>query len=684
MKLNSLTISGFRCFNADSQTISLNDISCLVGPNASGKTAAMMALVRLFGEHPFQRQLTTEDFHLIAGEKLRDKTERTLSIECRIDFPELSALGTPAGNAVPESFNQMIVDAPGKPPFCRLRLEGTWTDNGTPAGDVEQSLDWILTESDDSKIINDGNVRKVQAGDRRRIRVIYVPAARDPDKQIALTTSTAFGRLLNGLSLNGAEDELQQGLDALQSQIGALTGVKTLNTHVQKSWSDLYKGQIAQQVAFRALEGDPLELLSRLAAHFAPGEDGRTMLSANLSDGLRSLFSLSLSLALFDVEQAMTANPNIAGFKEELVKELPLLTVFAVEEPENHLSPHYLGRVVTQLTTLAAHPHAQVLVSSHSPAILGRVRPDDVRYFLGNENVAFTRVKALPLPVDETDESFKYVREAVRGFPELYFSRLIIFGEGPSEEIILKRLFEANGAPLDSNFISIVPLGGRHVNHFWRLVHGLEIPHLTLLDLDREKEGAGWSRIQYVRDELVKHMGKNHPDLQFDSGNKRCSLADDTYNSFSTYDVSDAKLLEGWISYFQTTFGVFFSAPLDIDFAMLEAFPSTYKEQAEQGPRLPNPVKAKEYQEAVLDRIKQVLAANPSKAPDSTGSTYSLAQRELFPWYKYLFLDGSKPVAHMRAMISLKDIELLKSIPLFLRELVDTATTLVSPDSGDE
>lgn len=94
MKLTSLTIAGFRCFNTVGQTIALNDINCLVGPNASGKTATMMALVRLFGEHPTQRQLTTEDFHLAAGEQLKDKPQRTLAIECRIDFPELTSAGT--------------------------------------------------------------------------------------------------------------------------------------------------------------------------------------------------------------------------------------------------------------------------------------------------------------------------------------------------------------------------------------------------------------------------------------------------------------------------------------------------------------------------------------------------------------------------------------------------------------
>ena len=105
-----------------------------------------------------------------------------------------------------------------------------------------------------------------------------------------------------------------------------------------------------------------------------------------------------------------------------------------------------------------------------------------------------------------------------------------------------------------------------------------------------------------------------------------------------------------WLGLLEEKFDVFFSSPLDIDFAMLEAFPDKYKGQvdgqAKRGPRMPKP-DSQEYPAALLDRVKQVLAANPSTAPGTTGSTYTPAQWELFPWYKYLFVDGSKPVAHM-------------------------------------
>ena len=680
MKIQSVTIRGFRCFDEAGDTIDLDDLTCFVGPNASGKTAAMMALARLFGESRIQREVVPADFHLATGEELTSKASRTLVIECRLGFPELEQGGQVAGAAIPETFNQMVVDEPGGTPYCRIRLEATWTNDGTPTGDIEQPVSWILTSSDDPKVIEDGNRRRLQPGDRSKVRVIYVPAARDPEHQIRTTTATSFGRLLQALEWAGADKSLKEKISALQGDLANLSGIKTMNSEIQGAWRGFYDGRVARDVAFQALEEDPATLIKLLVPTFRPGEDGPTMAAGDLSDGLRSLFSLSLSLGLFRVEELLRAAALSSGFKPDVVEKLPILTVFAVEEPENHLSPHYLGRVVSELAAIATADRAQVLISSHSPCIVGRVPPDRVRYFLGHEQAASTRVKLIPLPTDTTDEAFKYVREAVRGYPELYFARLVILGEGPSEEIVLRRLFEASGTPLDTHFISVVPLGGRHVNHFWRLLHALEIPFLTLLDLDREKEGAGWGRVQYVRDELVKRYGAGHQALRFDDQDgKAQSLDEDEWNTLGERADTDTDDMDDWLEFFTTGFDVFFSSPLDLDLAMLESFTTTYKGLAPppKGPRLPAPTDA-DYQAAINQRMRQVLAADVSTASGNLGSTYTDTQKELFAWYKYLFVDGSKPVVHMRALLAINDATLSTGAPEVLKRLVERARAVLS------
>ena len=669
MRISSMKITGFRCFDHAGQTIELADLTCFVGPNASGKTAAMLALARLFGETRAQRRVVPADFHLQPGEKLQAKKSRQLFVECRLEFPELQQ--GEESDAVPETFKQMLIDEPGGEPFCRIRLEANWIDDGTPSGDVEQTASWILTTADDPQ------QNKLLPSDRSRIRLIYVPAARDPKQQIRATATTAFGRLLDALSWEGADESLTEQLEVLQHQISELLGIRTLSKGIQKSWSSLYDGRVARRVNLHAVDDAPDQLLKQLAPIFRPDEGGQTMPASALTDGLRSLFTLSLTMGLHRIEDELRSRPAALGFVEELAQRLPMLTIFAVEEPENHLSPHYLGRVMSALGTHATMAGVQVVLSSHSPSMLGRVEADATRYFRGHEVTASSQVNTLSLPENESDEAYKYVRTAVRGYPELYFSRLVILGEGPSEEVVLRRLLETTGAPLDTEFISIVPLGGRHVNHFWKLLTDLDIPFLTLLDLDKERTTGGWSRIQYVRNQLVALYGASSSELEFAyPDGKTSSLSDEEWDKFSLFDVADDEELESWVTYFRDAFGIFFSSPLDLDFSMLEAFPHAYTSLSARGPRLPAKATSL-YADEITRRTRYVLG-HIKDSGTSVGSTYTAAQRDLFPWYKHLFLDGSKPATHMRALLAIPTEELQHGAPSVLRLLVQRARELLT------
>ena len=132
--------------------------------------------------------------------------------------------------------------------------------------------------------------------------------------------------------------------------------------------------------------------------------------------------------------------------------------------------------------------------------MLRRVNPEQIRYLRLAAN-RISSIQHIQLP-QKSDEAHKFVREAVQAFPEIYFSRMVVLGEGDSEEIVLPRIFNAKGIPVDESAITIAPLGGRHVNHFWRLLSQLQIPYVTLLDLDVARFGGGWGRIKYVNDKL--------------------------------------------------------------------------------------------------------------------------------------------------------------------------------------
>jgi hypothetical protein len=81
--------------------------------------------------------------------------------------------------------------------------------------------------------------------------------------------------------------------------------------------------------------------------------------------------------------------------------------------------------------------------------------------------------------------------------------------------------------------------------------------------------------------------------------------------------------------------------------------------------------------------MRQVLAADITTALPTLGRSYENATEvPLFAWYKYLFLDGSKPVSHMRAMAALDGSNWVDSMPTELKDLiahVKAKITLVPP-----
>ncbi|MCV5746305.1 ATP-binding protein, partial [Escherichia coli] len=72
-----------------------------------------------------------------------------------------------------------------------------------------------------------------------------------------------------------------------------------------------------------------------------------------LSDGQRSLMYLAIINALFNVEIRIkhAAKGEYSFDKSKL--RLPIFSLISLEEPENHLSPHYLGRIIKLFSNYA-------------------------------------------------------------------------------------------------------------------------------------------------------------------------------------------------------------------------------------------------------------------------------------------------------------------------------------------
>ena len=76
--------------------------------------------------------------------------------------------------------------------------------------------------------------------------------------------------------------------------------------------------------------------------------------------------------------------------------------------------------------------------------------------------------------------------------------------------------------------------------------------------------------------------------------------------------------------------------------------------------------------------MRQVLATDADKAPKELGSSYAASLIDLFPWYKHLFVEGSKPVVHMRAMVALQETDWIDNAPPVLLAIVRRVHELIA------
>ena len=331
--------------------------------------------------------------------------------------------------------------------------------------------------------------------------MIYVPAARDGASQV-----TAFlrGRLWRAIDWSQqVRDVFAEAGANLNGAFGGEAAVDLVAAAVKQRWQEVHSAGTDTTPVFRPLDLRFQEFIRKVEVVFHPDEAGRERSLDDLSDGQRSLFHLAMTAATLDVEARIAANPAGIGFQPDGVP-LPALTLIAVEEPENNLAPFYLSRIIRQIEDLTRGRRAQAMVSSHSPSFLRASTRHRSGTFVSTSPTARRGSGPIRLPEGE-EEASKFVREAVRTYPELYFARFAVLGEGASEEVVLPRLADALGLAIDRSFVAVVPLGGRHVNHLWRLLTDLDIPYATLLDLDRGRAGGGWGRIKTACTQLLEN-----------------------------------------------------------------------------------------------------------------------------------------------------------------------------------
>jgi len=687
MLLKKIKIKNFRCFEQE-EIIEFNKLTTFVGNNSSGKTAAMSALVKIFGENGKDRTLERMDFHLPKDMKPNELLKQDLYIETVFEFPEIE---TESGiNSIPVFFKHFVIDSAGEKPYIRIRLESTWQKSNNIDGSIDTKI-FYVTASEDETDISDENKQPVSRHDLDNIRVIYVPAVRDPSKQLKNVSGTILYKLLEGINWSETtKQSIKEKSEEVDNVFSSETGVSILKEAIKTQWKDYDSDYRYTNAEIKFNSTDMETIMKKAEILFSPTVTEKNYTIDDIGDGLRSLFYMSFVNSMLEVEEKISQEmlKNTENLSYNIIP--PILTIVAVEEPENHIAPQLMGKLINKLASIAEKENAQAVISSHSPAVIKRVDPETIRHFRICEKKLCTKVNSISFSEfkgkKELEKRFKYIKEAIRAYPEIYFSRLVILGEGDSEEIIVGKIIEVFGENIDASGISIVPLGGRFVNHFWKLLNELDIPYVTLLDLDRERFGGGWGRIKYVLKQLIE-CGEDRTELLEVSGGK--ILSDKKLEEMNDWRVTETKVMDGWIKFLEKH-NVFFSAPLDIDFLMLEKFGDDYKLLLEEneGPYIKKDNKkfmsiieaektdlTEEYNQRIEHDVHQTLKEN-----GGDGATYTECQRQLMVWYNYFFLNRGKPSTHILALSTIDDSQLKSEMPLVLKRLVKKVCSILAED----
>lgn len=673
MKLSKVKLCGFKSFDKE-MIIEINDLTAIIGKNSSGKTSFFYALLRMFGESGQDREIKKSDFYFPNNVNPDTVNSRKLHIETTFTFEEINQEGEIKKYSIPNFIENFIIDNKKDNPYIRVRLEATWKKSNQPEGIVEKKIFFVVCNNDK---FDESNTKPISKEILSKIKFIYVPAVRNPYSQLRNVSGSILWRLLN--SINISDDfkvKVNSKINEVNKELRKHDGIKKVNGFVEGEWKRYHTDDRYESVEFAFNTSDIDSILNKIEPSFTPTEIGNSYGIDDIGDGLKSLFYFSLVGTLLKVEEETIKEILSDSTKEKDERvfsvEPPYITIMGVEEPENHISPYILGKIIKNLHTVSENVNSQVILSSHSASIIKRIDPENIRYFNISRDSLSTKVNSIILP-DNKEQAFKYVKEAIQSYPELYFSNLVIFGEGDSEEVVIPEMLKAYGIDTISSEIAVIPLGGRHVNHFWRLMNQLDIPYITLLDLDLERGGGGFGRIKYVIEQLLENGVEYKNLLTLKDGQV---LSKDAFKKMHEWD--EVEFIDEWTSFLRG-YNVYFSDPIDLDFMMLKHFEESYRGilNQKEGPTMivnnkkvfineatKLEIDSDEYTEKLEEAIHATL-----KNKDKDGANFTTEEKRLMLWYQYFFLYRGKPVIHRLALNSIKQKDLKDKMPEVFKEL---------------
>ena len=193
---------------------------------------------------------------------------------------------------------------------------------------------------------------------------------------------------------------------------------------------------------------------------------------------------------------------KLMDFREKWLKSLsdgkniePIHLVF-VEEPEAHLHAQAQQVFVKKAFEALCNNHiikdhpwlkTQLVLSTHSNHVVNELDLNCMRYFRRvmdvGDKIPISNVINLSSTFGPEEETKQFVTRYIRlTHCDIFFADAVILVEGPAEKILVPSFLIKAG--LDSYYISVIEVNGRHAHSFRSLINKIGIPTLIVTDID--------------------------------------------------------------------------------------------------------------------------------------------------------------------------------------------------------
>lgn len=339
------------------------------------------------------------------------------------------------------------------------------------------------------------------------IKVDTILASRDfsdPEGQTDSDIDTLSKQFQQYYKSNGQENE-ELTCEGLKLLGGIVTANKTYDEKLKKTF-EVPVGEL-KNINYPGFQNPEIQIRSKIQIEESIKHDSAVQFAIQGMEelvlpekynglGYRNLISIYLKLIDFREKwlKGLSEGKNIE----------PIHIVF-VEEPEAHLHAQaqqvFVKKAFEALCNnklIEANPwlSTQLVLSTHSNHVVNELDLNCMRYFRrvideGDSKIPISKVVNLSSTFGKDDEETKqFVTRYIRlTHCDIFFSDAVILVEGPAEKILVPSFLKKAG--LDSYYISVIEVNGRHAHSFRKLIEKIGIATLIVTDIDATETKEG-------------------------------------------------------------------------------------------------------------------------------------------------------------------------------------------------